>query len=189
MIPPQDESGERKAKKLKKQMMANAQAADGPSTKPAAENVGALFVIDTQPTKVDLSALKPAESEDGDEAMPTLEQRTAPSGLNRATRRRLMFIDRQRVVIRKKILKDEELKEGSDEFDQRIEAKLEAWIKDTDEKALLRDLKKKERKAKDAQRLRNKHGKILTGRRLKRKEKDIKVQERSKARKERKQDA
>jgi len=139
-----------------------------------------LFAIDTKKMKIDPAAVRP----------PTEE--LAASGLNpdgtpmnRQARRRLKLIDRQKEKIHKELVKEGELDEGSDEFESELQLRTDAWTRDRDEKTGLRLEKKQARKEKNQQKLRNKRGKILTGRRLTERKKEIVKDEKSKARRDR----
>ncbi|KAI0840018.1 hypothetical protein F5Y06DRAFT_245973 [Hypoxylon sp. FL0890] len=138
-----------------------------------------LFTIDTQPTKVDLEAVaEKGDAMDEDKDENTQSQREEhqksgynppPSGLNRQARRRIRMIEERR----EKIQKDLGIPIGSCERADEVQAKLDAWVADFDGKAAIRMEKKKRRKAKEAARLKSKSGKVLTGRRLKERQKQL----------------
>jgi hypothetical protein len=139
-----------------------------------------VFMLDTQPTPVDLEALAAARLR-AEQAAAEKAKLEAP-GLNRAARRRLKLIARQR----EKIIKELGLGPDSTEGMEEVEAQVAEWTEQLDKKTEVRLAKKKERKAKDEARLRNRRGKLLKGRRLKEREKELKEIEKKRARQERK---
>lgn len=153
-----------------------------------------LFAIDTNPTPVDPSAVEAAAasgsdsgSEDGGvEAKPKKQKQKgsknvpAPSGLNRAARRRIKLIERQREVIRKKL----GVPEGSQERADEVQRELDEWTERYDEKAAIRAKKQKARREKEAARVKNKRGKVLTGRKLKERNKGLATIEKKAAKKQ-----
>ncbi|OTB07763.1 hypothetical protein M426DRAFT_317656 [Hypoxylon sp. CI-4A] len=163
----------KKAKKSKKA----AKEANGSDNED--EGGAALFTIDTAPAPVnirDQSAL-------GDDADLTEEQRqekkkalrargfnAPPSGLNRQARRRIRLIEERREKIQKKL----GVPVGSTERADEVQTQLDEWIAEWDEKNKARDDKKRARKQKEAARLKSKRGKVLTGRRLKDRTKELK---------------
>ncbi|KAH9901952.1 hypothetical protein F4778DRAFT_781831 [Xylariomycetidae sp. FL2044] len=139
-----------------------------------------LFMIDTKPTRVDPSTIaektdpEPEEAaapgeEEGEKPSRPRRNNKAPSGLNRNARRRIMLIERQRDKIRKKL----GVAEGSRDRDDEVQAELDQWVQVLDGKAALRTEKERARKEKEANRLRNKRGKALTGRKLKERKKQV----------------
>ncbi|KAI0157704.1 hypothetical protein GGR57DRAFT_460689 [Xylariaceae sp. FL1272] len=128
---------------------------------------GQLFSIDTDPTPVDPSTVQIHNAE-RDPTTGRLMSKP-PSGMNRAQRRRIMLIERQRLAIMKK----RGVPEGSKEMADEIQKELDAWTEKLDGKGLLREEKKRLRKEKDALKLKNKRGKILTGRKLKERKKQL----------------
>ncbi|KAI1096675.1 hypothetical protein F5B19DRAFT_487881 [Rostrohypoxylon terebratum] len=129
-----------------------------------------LFAIDTKPTHVDVDSLetipdktpKPEKSKSNGYHPP-------PSGLNRDARRRIRMIEARRQIIRKKL----GIPEGVTDKDDEVQAKLDEWIATMDGKMTARMDKKRQRKEKTAARLRNRRGKILTGERLKDRQKAL----------------
>lgn len=87
--------------------------------------------------------------------------------MNRRARRRLQLIGKQREALRKS------MNLGPDDNSAELQAALDKWIQDTDGKAEVRDTKKKQRKERDAQRLRTRKGKLLKGRKLKERKKAL----------------
>ncbi|KAI1262530.1 hypothetical protein F5Y18DRAFT_152912 [Xylariaceae sp. FL1019] len=128
---------------------------------------GQLFSIDTDPTPVDPSTVEIHNAE-RDPTTGRLTQKP-PSGMNRNERRRIMLIERQRLVIMKK----RGVPEGSKEQADEIQKELDAWTERLDGKNLLREEKKRQRKEKDALKLKSKRGKVLTGRKLKERKKQL----------------
>lgn len=149
------------------------------------EGEAPLFTIDTKPTKVNLESVAEkgdAMDEDKDEAKKTQRQKEEhekygynppPSGLNRQARRRIRMIEEKR----EKIQKDLGVPVGSLEKADEVQARLDAWVADFDGKAAIRMEKKKRRKEKEAARLKSKSGKVLTGRRLKERKKQLQKME------------
>ncbi|KAI0852399.1 hypothetical protein F5Y00DRAFT_228045 [Daldinia vernicosa] len=135
------------------------------------DNGAALFAIDTKPTPIDPNSIpqKANDAADEDDEMSLDGESKGPSkmkpptGLNRQARRRIRLIEKQR----EKIAKDLGAGAGADE----VQAKLDKWVEDYDSKAAARLEKKQRRKEKEAARIRNKKGKLLTGRRLKERKK------------------
>ncbi|KAI1074146.1 hypothetical protein F5B20DRAFT_586582 [Whalleya microplaca] len=177
----------RKEAKAKKQA-AKAAAAEGVSTSGAlpvrtatqgsegegAEEAAPLFAIDTNPTPVDPDSLVAPEPMDVDEDERKGKGKAyiktkPPSGLNREARRRIKLIERQREAIQKKL----GVPEGSNEKAADVQALLDEWTVGYDDKHAIRVEKKHQRKEKEAARLRNRRGKILTGRKLKERQKQL----------------
>ncbi|KAI0381866.1 hypothetical protein F5Y04DRAFT_61351 [Hypomontagnella monticulosa] len=180
-----DKTEKKKSKKSKKASI-EAAIAEGASNdiqlpvRPAskgseADDSAPLFAIDVEPSRVDPKTLpvKAApEAMDVDRAGNEGEEQHSlkpPSGLNRQVRRRIKLIERQR----EKIQKDLGVAVGSSERADEVQAQLDKWVEKYDMKASIRDEKKRVRKAKEAARLRNKRGKLLTGERLKEAKKKI----------------
>lgn len=135
-------------------------------------NGPALFTIDTKPTPIDPSSIpqKAVDAADEDDEMALSDGESKgpskmkpPTGLNRQARRRIRMIEQQREKIAKEL--------GADAGPDEVQAKLDRWVEDYDGKAAARIDKKKRRKDKEAARIRNKKGKLLTGRRLKERKK------------------
>ncbi|KAJ2989784.1 hypothetical protein NUW58_g3294 [Xylaria curta] len=175
-----DDKKTKKEKKLKKETQAEAEAEANDDT---AEGGAMLFSIDTNPTPVDLTAVKTITAEDEKDGKIAKEkgptQTQPPSGLTRVARRRIMMIERQRELIKGKM----GIPADSQEKDNEVQEKLDEWIKAFDEKNEVRMEKKNRRKAKEQTRLKNKRGKVLTGRKLKEREKQIKSAEKKAAKK------
>ncbi|KAI0122849.1 hypothetical protein BJ170DRAFT_114747 [Xylariales sp. AK1849] len=128
-----------------------------------------LFAIDVNPTPINQQAIATGngagEGADG-ESKAEGEEATH---MNRQARRRLQLIGKQREALRKSM----GIAPGSDEKSEELETELKLWTARMDDKAAVRAEKKKIRKEKDAQRLRNKRGKPLKGRRLKERTKQL----------------
>ncbi|KAI8961555.1 hypothetical protein F5Y11DRAFT_223721 [Daldinia sp. FL1419] len=130
-----------------------------------------FFAIGTNPTPVNLSTIPQndaaATSEGTNEAHNGngLSQTEPPSGVNRKIRRRLRLIEEQREKIRN--LMEENASE------EQVQAKLDKWVKQWDEKSAAREQRKEERKEQERARIRSKKGKLLTGRRLRERKKQI----------------
>ncbi|KAF6845371.1 hypothetical protein CMUS01_00142 [Colletotrichum musicola] len=128
------------------------------SSNPPANDAEPLpFVIDVKPTKA-------AVVHDDDHSASASDKGTsvAPSsvngdGLNRAARRRLMQIERQRSVIKKQL----GIPDDSDERQTEVDERLAAWTTQFDDKAHARAAKKMAKK--EAGRGKR-QGKLLTGR-------------------------
>ncbi|KAI0422066.1 hypothetical protein F5X98DRAFT_370131 [Xylaria grammica] len=133
-----------------------------------------LFSIDTDRTPIDL-AVKTGVAEtnevDGEESGS--KKTKAPSGLNRAARRRIKLIEKQRDLIKQK----KGISEGSGERDDEVQKELDKWTELMDGRTSVRMEKKRIRKAKEQARPRTKRGKVLTGRALKEREKQVKKNE------------
>ncbi|KAI1449952.1 hypothetical protein F5Y02DRAFT_413633 [Annulohypoxylon stygium] len=133
-----------------------------------------LFAIDTNPTHVDVESLetipektpKPEKSKSDGHHAP-------PSGLNRDARRRIRMIEERRQLIRKKL----GIPEGVTDRDEEVQVKLDEWVTTMDGKTAARMDKKRQRREKNAAKLRNRRGKILTGERLKERQKSLKKAE------------
>lgn len=146
-----------------------------------------MFTIDTKPTPVNRKAAAPSESssssdsdsdsdsssdeEEAKGSKPTEPQANGNGAvpLNRTQRRRLQLIGRQREIIRKSL----DIAPGSNEKAAELEAALAQWTQKYDDKAAIRTEKKAKRKEKDALKLRNKRGKLLKGRRLRERTKQV----------------
>ncbi|KAI1462380.1 hypothetical protein F4805DRAFT_410410 [Annulohypoxylon moriforme] len=129
-----------------------------------------LFAIDTNPTHVNIDSLATTETGDNEQRKPGRNgYNPPPSGLNRQARRRIRMIEERREKIRKAL----GIAEGSTEREEEVQAKLNEWIESLDGKTAVRMDKKRRRKEKDAAKVRNKRGKILTGERLKERQKQI----------------
>ncbi|KAK7757197.1 hypothetical protein SLS62_000746 [Diatrype stigma] len=177
-----EKKAEKKAKKEKKEKKAKtADTADTSDTSDEEDtDAPPLFMIDTKPTPVDPSATAAAESENedgsnaatGDRKSKKSKNQGPPSGLNRATRRRIMLIERQRETIEKRLAAA--APEGSaEDRASEVQKELDVWTQRYDEKAAQKAEKARVRKAKEAARLKSKTGKALTGRRLKEREKQL----------------
>ncbi|KAI3323202.1 hypothetical protein HD806DRAFT_544570 [Xylariaceae sp. AK1471] len=165
---------EKKAKKAKKEEAAqNGIDADADTT----DGGAMLFSIDTNPTPVDLAAVPTVaakeDSDDEDVKKKGPKKLEHPSGLNRAERRRTKMIEKQRGIIRQKM----GIPEGSSEKADEVQKNLDKWIAILDGKNEIRLEKKRVRKLKEASRLKNRRGKVLTGRKLKEREKQIRRSE------------
>ena len=145
---------------------------------PVFANGAPLFAIDTKPTKIDLASIQPPE----EEPVPVVDT----SKMNRQARRRLKLIDQAKDKIYKDLVKKGEPPVGSAEFQSELKRLTDVWTRTRDEKQLERAEKRKARKEKNRQKLRNKYGKVLTGRRLTERKKEIAREDKSRARKQRK---
>jgi hypothetical protein len=173
---------ERTAKKSAERAQLQAEAANETALvqpRPAPSVPGDTFAIDTKPTSVDWAALT-ARSERAERAAAAKAKQEAPD-MNRAARRRLKLIARQR----EKIIKEMGVTADSDEKMEEVDAKVAEWTETTDKKTEERSRKKKERKEQEATRLRTRRGKLLKGRQLKEREKQLRQIEKRNARKER----
>ncbi|RYP54400.1 hypothetical protein DL768_000817 [Monosporascus sp. mg162] len=160
------------------------------SKKKAEADATSLFAIDTNPTPVDPSAVEAAadsgSEDEGVEAKLKKQKQKgsknvpAPSGLNRAARRRIKLIERQREVIQKRL----GIPEGSQERADEVQRELDQWTERYDEKAAIRAKKRKTRQEKEAARVKNKRGKVLTGRKLKERNKGLATIEKKAAKKQ-----
>ncbi|KAF3068922.1 hypothetical protein GL218_08134 [Daldinia childiae] len=139
------------------------------------DNGPALFTIDTKPTPIDPNSIpQKAYAADEDDKMSLSDgdggeskgpkKMKPPTGLNRQARRRIRIIEKQREKIAKEL-------GGATAAADEVQAKLDKWVEDYDSKAAARIEKKQRRKDKEAARIRNKKGKLLTGRRLKERKK------------------
>ncbi|KAI1390966.1 uncharacterized protein F4822DRAFT_426819 [Hypoxylon trugodes] len=145
------------------------------------ESAAPLFAIDTNPTPVDLNAI-PAQADAPADYYPPGTQ-PPPSGLKRKVRRRIQLIEKQRPKIQQEIAKKyPELSDADKE--EKVQQALEKWTQNFDDKAAVREAKKRERKEKEARRIKNKKGKVLTGRRLKERTKQLNKMEKKVSRKE-----
>ncbi|KAI1375207.1 hypothetical protein F4677DRAFT_446714 [Hypoxylon crocopeplum] len=138
-----------------------------------ADSEAPLFAIDTNPTPVDPTSLAERadamdEDKDEDEEGPKSTTKP-PSGLNRIARRRIRLIEERR----EKIQKNLGVPIGSREKADEVQAILDGWVADYDDKAAIRMEKKRLRKAKEAARIKSKRGKLLSGRRLTERKKQL----------------
>ena len=149
-----------------------------PAEEPA-EEAPPLFMIDTKPTPVNhdttMRDAEPGTTTAAADAKPS-SYNAPPSGMNRQARRRLKLIERQREVIQKKLGEAA----GADE----VQTALDEWVATYDAKAAAREEKQRVRKEKEAARLKKKNGKILTGRALKERKKQIATVDKKAARRE-----
>lgn len=148
-------------------------AAAALATATASDGDPAPFVLDTKSTPVSWEAV-PAPSTAKGEEDPTAAAGEPAEGLNRVARRRLKLIARQREIIQKRL----GVPVGSTEPNLIVDLALAEWTTITDERTAERLAKKKARKAKAAQRLRNKRSKLLKGRVMKEREKQLRKAER-----------
>ena len=182
MVSEEKPKKEKKDKKLKKDKKdATNEASAEPATSGEAPP---LFMIDTKPTPVNQEATPDSESEAEEQADTGAKKPKSynppPSGLNRTQRRRIKLIERQREVIQKKL----GVAPGGEGADK-VQAELDEWIVVYDAKAAAREEKRRVRKEKEAARLRKKSGKVLTGRALKERKKQIVAEDKKAARRER----
>ncbi|KAG4219012.1 hypothetical protein PC116_g32508, partial [Phytophthora cactorum] len=163
------ESDEKLEKSKKKEKKAKKSAAAAEDNEDDDDNNGTpLFAIDTNPTPVDPKSLpeKAADEMDVDnneeEEGKNPGHTKSPMGLNRHARRRIRLIEMQREHIQKQL----GVPVGSSERADEVQTKLDRWVQSYDAKTRAREEKKERRKARKAAHLRNKTGKVLTGRRL-----------------------
>ncbi|KAI0166840.1 hypothetical protein GGR52DRAFT_574804 [Hypoxylon sp. FL1284] len=134
-----------------------------------------LFAIDVNPSAVvpRVQAERPVSMNtiNDEDEHPTKTQ--PPSGLNRQARRRIRMIEERRDLIRTKL----GVADGSTDKADEVQAQLDKWVADFDAKGAARLEKRRMRKAKEAARIRNKRGKLLTGRRLTERKKSLQKME------------
>ncbi|KAI1776356.1 hypothetical protein F4818DRAFT_413888 [Hypoxylon cercidicola] len=136
-----------------------------------------LFAIDVNPGHVVPKVLeeKPEPTDTAEDEQRGPKKTKPPSGLNRQERRRIRQIEEQREKIQNKLGM---VPGGPDKTDE-VNALLEKWVTDFDNKAAMREEKRRMRKAKEAARIRNKRGKVLTGRRLTERKKELQKMEKN----------
>lgn len=110
-----------------------------------------------------------ASSSDKDTDDDDPSQIPPPSGMNRQARRRIRMIETQREKIRKEL----GVPVGSSDKADEVQEQLDKWVVDFDGKAAIRMEKKRKRKEREANRIKSKRGKLLTGRRLKERKKQL----------------
>ncbi|XXG99773.1 hypothetical protein Hte_006114 [Hypoxylon texense] len=150
---------------------------DGDADADAEDGGAPLFTIDVNPGLVVPKVLeeKPEPmDEDGDEEQREKQNRgpqktNPPSGLNRQARRRIRMIEEQREKIQKQL----GVVAGGPDMAEEVQEQLDKWVRNFDDKSAMRMEKKRLRKEKGAARLRNKRGKLLTGRRLTERKKEL----------------
>ncbi|KAI2470847.1 hypothetical protein F4781DRAFT_389262 [Annulohypoxylon bovei var. microspora] len=144
-----------------------------PASKDSDEDGGApLFAINTNATPVDFDSIatKAASTRENDKKKPLKGGITPPpSGLNRQARRRIRMIAERR----EKIQKDLGVPEGSLEKQDEVQAELDAWTAVLDGKTFRRMEKKHQRRGRNVTRLRRRSGKLMTERRFKEREKEV----------------
>ncbi|KUI71044.1 hypothetical protein VM1G_07205 [Cytospora mali] len=163
-----DETEAQRKKKKKKAEKRNAKRAlERQMAKEAAANAMGgsspndgydTLMLDYKPAPANLERLKPAPSEDEDmeDGGAPLSRgepgyTAPPSGVNRAIRRRFMLIEREKA----KIKKDLGVSDGSNERAEEVKQLLEEFTERLDLKTAERDSNKKERKRREAARLRD----------------------------------
>ncbi|POS74765.1 hypothetical protein DHEL01_v206835 [Diaporthe helianthi] len=107
-----------------------------------------IFIVDTNPTPANRKRLHTRSEDDDMEDGGALLQpgyTAPPSGKNRAVRRRLNLIDRERSRIQKKL----GVKQGSDENAHKVQELLNKFIEAYDAKAEQREVRKNKRKRKE----------------------------------------
>lgn len=120
-----------------------------------------IFMVDVNPTPANREKLhdqsEDEDMEDGGALLPEMQMgyTAPPSGKNRAIRRRLQLIERERERLQKKL----GVKGGSEENAQKVQQLLDKFIENYDTKAEQREIRKNERKRKEAIRLRSRRGK------------------------------
>ncbi|KAI8633056.1 hypothetical protein F5Y19DRAFT_286713 [Xylariaceae sp. FL1651] len=133
-------------------------ASDDESTGGAPAKVETLVSIEENPTPVDpaiVQTIAKEESDDKKVKQDKNQKMKPPSGLNRAARRRIQLIERQRDVIKKTM----GIPEGSQDRADEVQKALDEWTENMDNRAAIRAQKKEVRKAKEASRLKSKRGK------------------------------
>ncbi|KAI1853630.1 hypothetical protein JX265_004038 [Neoarthrinium moseri] len=129
-----------------------------------------LFTIDTNPSKSTSKSAAPAGAVEAEGAGDATNEATeAGSGgkPNRAARRRLALIGKQREALRKSL----KIEPGQDSAE--LEAAVREYVEKRDGQSAARAQKRAQRKEKEAARLRNKRGKLLKGRKLRERKKQI----------------
>jgi hypothetical protein len=126
---------EKKAKKPK----GGVETHEGTDADADTANGGAmLFAIDTKPTLVDLASIPTVvateHSDDKDVKKKKPKKKQPPSGRNRAERRRIKMIEKQREVIRQKM----GIPEGSSERADEVQKQLDKWTEALDAKNAIR---------------------------------------------------
>ncbi|KUI56807.1 hypothetical protein VP1G_04122 [Cytospora mali] len=123
-----------------------------------------ILMIDYKPAPANLERLKsaPSEDEDMEDGGAPLSKgepgyTAPPSGVNRAIRRRFMLIEREKA----KIKKDLGVPEGSNERAEEVKQLLDEFTERLDLKTAERDSTKKERKRREAARLRDNKNRLL----------------------------
>ncbi|KAI1342125.1 hypothetical protein F5Y15DRAFT_332672 [Xylariaceae sp. FL0016] len=156
---------ERKSKKDKKVKKSKEDAIEEAVAETKDDEEPQLFAIDVKPTKVDLDSIQiqgPEDENENSEDQATFKSQP-PSGMNRAARRRIQLIERQREKIQKKL----GVEPGPEDQNEEVRTELAKWIEDQDGKTAMRMERKRIRKEKGAAKVKNKRGKILTGSKLK----------------------
>lgn len=128
----------------------------------AAEPNGDIFMIDVNPNSVDPEKLR-GRDEERIIATPAKSggrvSNNPPSGVNRAVRRRLKLIEKERVNIQNKLGVAPDSGEQADE----VQKRLDEWVVWCDQKTQEREQKMKERKVKVASRQRSRGDRLLEG--------------------------
>lgn len=120
-----------------------------------------IFMVDVNPTPANREKLhaqsEDEDMEDGGALLPEMQMgyTAPPSGKNRAIRRRLQLVERERERLQKKL----GVKDGSEENAEKVQQLLDKFIENYDTKAEQREIRKDERKRKEAIRLRSRRGK------------------------------
>jgi len=123
---------EKSSKKSKKQGEESQNGASANADTATADGGAALFVIDTNPTPVDLDSIPVASKEEAKKDGSNKQR--PPSGLNRAERRRIRLIERQRALIKKQM----DIPEGSSEKADEVQKELDKWIALLEKKTQMR---------------------------------------------------
>lgn len=128
------------------------EAAVNQSLKAQADEGGDIFMIDVNPTKANREKLEAPSDEDEPEDTVLNE-----SNANRAVRRRMNLIARQKSVIQATL----NVADSSDEKAEEVQKLLDEWIVWFDAKSAARQQKSKDRKKKTTTRLRNRSDRLL----------------------------
>ncbi|OLN84480.1 hypothetical protein CCHL11_08226 [Colletotrichum chlorophyti] len=138
------------------------ESATEPAVEPAAETAPVpATVAETYPAVATNTTATSVADESTSNAPSSVAGGDAQSqGLNRAARRRLMQIERQRGIIKTSL----GIAADSDERQAEVEAELAAWTANFDSKAEARALKKLAKKQSQLSQRKSNTGKLLTGR-------------------------
>ncbi|KAI0550860.1 hypothetical protein F4679DRAFT_541723 [Xylaria curta] len=146
-LDPEDTKSEVNKKSEKKEKSEKDEQAEAEADKGTAEGGAMFFSIDTNPTPVDLTAVKVAGAETPDSQNPPK--------LNRMARRRIQLMEKQREVFRKRT--EKELGEDSAEIEASVQKQLDKWMRNWDRKGKEREERKQSRARKGANLFKDKH--------------------------------
>lgn len=116
-------------KKTKKETQAKAEADDD-----TAEGGALLFSIDTNPTPINLAAVRTAVGNNGDEEQTGPKPTYSSVEMNRQARRRIKMIEKQREIIKQK----KGIPEGSWEREDEVQRDLDRWTETLDRRTAVR---------------------------------------------------